>query len=191
MKKKFLPDKTWTLFLDRDGVINHRPPGDYVKSWKEFAFLPGVLETFSVFESRFSRIIVVTNQQGIGKGLMSIENLEDIHQKMKAAIVQAGGRLDAVYYCPDLADKPLNCRKPSIFMAQKALSEFPDINPEKCLMAGDTETDLQFGRNCGMKTVYINTGGVEVDSRLFDLSFESLAGFARFLEEQDGGIGDF
>ena len=178
-------DRNWNLFLDRDGVINHRPAGDYVKTWEEFEFLPGVREALAVFSKIFKRIIVVTNQQGIGKGLMTIEDLEDVHGQMMASIENAGGRIDAVYYCTDLAENPLNCRKPSTFMAQKALAEFPDIQLEKSLMAGDTESDLQFGRNSGMHTIYINTDRQSVDSNLYDATFSSLAEFANTLSAKD------
>ncbi|MCF6171988.1 MAG: HAD family hydrolase [Bacteroidales bacterium] len=173
-------DRNWSLFLDRDGVINRRPEGGYVKSRDEFEFLPGVREALAVFSKIFKRIIVVTNQQGVGKGLMTVDDLELVHDKMLTEIEQAGGRIDAVYYCTDLDEKPLNCRKPSPFMAQKALVEFPDIELEKCLMAGDTDSDLQFGHNSGMKTVYINTRGESVDCSLYDATFSSLAEFAQY-----------
>jgi D-glycero-D-manno-heptose 1,7-bisphosphate phosphatase len=176
------PDKSWTLFLDRDGVINYRPPGDYIKKWEAFRFLPGVLEALAIFGQVFKRIIVVTNQQGIGKGLMSFEDLEDIHSKMMASVENAGGRIDAVYYCAELAEKSLNCRKPSTFMAQKAVIEYPDIDFTRSLMLGDTESDMRFGRNSGMKTVYINTNRENIAADLYDASFSSLIEFAQSLE---------
>jgi D-glycero-D-manno-heptose 1,7-bisphosphate phosphatase len=181
---KLTPDKYHTLFLDRDGVINSRPPGDYIKRWEDFRFLPGVLEAFAVFSKHFKRIFVVTNQQGVGKGLMRIEELENIHDRMKKEIEKSGGRLDAIYYCPELAEKPLNCRKPSTYMAQKALVEFPDIQLESSLMLGDTESDMQFGRNSGMKTVYINSNKKSIAADLYDEEYASLIGFAHSLPEK-------
>ena len=77
-------DKSWSLFLDRDGVINTRLVDDYVKCWEDFEFLPGVLEAIKCFNKLFSTIVVVTNQQGIGKGLMKVETLNNIHKKMMA-----------------------------------------------------------------------------------------------------------
>jgi D-glycero-D-manno-heptose 1,7-bisphosphate phosphatase len=177
------PDKSWTLFLDRDGVINSRPPGDYIKRWEDFEFLPGVREALQIFNKIFKKIIVVTNQQGVGKGLMSVEDLEEIHRKMSAEIESAGGRIDAVYYCQELAEKPLSCRKPSTFMAQKAVVEFPDIQLEKSMMLGDTESDMQFGRNAGMKTVYIDTNKQGIAADLYDSSFSSLIDFAQSLNK--------
>ena len=178
-------DRNWSLFLDRDGVLNYRPPGDYIKTWEEFEFLPGVPEALAVISKIFKRIIVVTNQQGVGKGLMTVKDIEKVHDKMIAEIENAGGRLDAVYFCTDLAENPLNCRKPSTYMAQKALAEFPDIQLEKSLMLGDMPSDLQFGRNNGMKTIYINTNRQSVDSDLYDATFSSLAEFANALSAKD------
>lgn len=89
------------IFLDRDGVINRKAPeGDYVKSWSEFEFLPGALEGLRMLGSLAERLIVVTNQRGVALGRMSERALHNIHEKMLAAVQEAGGRLDAVYYCP-------------------------------------------------------------------------------------------
>ena len=181
MKKEFSPDKTWTLFLDRDGVINRRPPGDYVKQWSEFMFLPGVPGALAQLSKIFGRIIIVTNQQGIGKGLMTYEDLQTIHRRMVNEIEKAGGRIDAIYYCPDLEEKPDNCRKPAKTMAVKAKNDFHDIDFTKSIMAGDTENDMLFGKNAGMTTVLINTNGMEDPGRLADFVFPDLPAFARTL----------
>jgi len=172
-------DKTWTLFLDRDGVINRRPMGDYVKKWADFEFLPDVTEALAQLSEIFGRIIVVTNQQGIGKGLMTAGDLENIHKKMVKEIVNTGGRIDAVYFCPDLEDKPDNCRKPGTVMAERAKKDFPEIDFSKSMMAGDTENDLLFGRNAGMKTVLINTNQIDADNVPADFVFDDLLGFAK------------
>lgn len=172
------PDRSWTLFLDRDGVINRRPMNDYVKEWEQFEFLPGVLEAMRKLESVFGRIIVVTNQQGIGKNLMSKDSLEKIHELMKLQIEQSGGKINAVYFCPDLATKLINCRKPGTRMAEIAQKDFPDINLTKSIMAGDTASDLTFGQNAGMKSVYINTNGIALDESLYIADFPDLISFA-------------
>ena len=90
----------WTLFIDRDGVINRRLVDDYVKNLDEFEFLPGVLHAMSIFAKNFKHIFVVTNQQGVGKGLMTEEKVHQIHSSMVSQIVQKNGRIDAVYFCP-------------------------------------------------------------------------------------------
>jgi D-glycero-D-manno-heptose 1,7-bisphosphate phosphatase len=176
-------DSNWTLFLDRDGVINKRPPGDYIKKWAEFEFLPGVREALKILAGKFDRIIVITNQQGIGKGLMTKEDLENIHANMKAAIAENGGRIDAVYYCPDLATDAYNCRKPSTFMAEQAKKDFPEIDFPKSMMVGDTLSDMEFGRNAGMKTVFINSDNSLLDPATYDYSFIDLLAFAKAIGE--------
>ncbi|HMO40563.1 MAG TPA: HAD family hydrolase [Saprospiraceae bacterium] len=149
-------DKTWTLFLDRDGVINRRLPDAYVRRWSEFIFEPDVPEAIAILSKFFGRIVVVTNQQGIGKGLMSEADLLYIHRQMVAAIERAGGRIDRVYHCPHLRSDACACRKPQTGMAQQAQADFPDINWTRSVMVGDMPSDIEFGRNAGMQTVFIS-----------------------------------
>ncbi len=143
------------LFLDRDGVINQRIPNDYVKSWDEFVFLPKVKEALAIFTTIFSKIFVVTNQQGIGKGLMKEEMLHQIHQKMSDEFEKVGGHIRQVYYAPELhSENPVN-RKPAIGMALQAKAQFPDIDLQNAIMIGDSESDIAFGHNAGMQTIFI------------------------------------
>jgi len=178
-------DNSWTLFLDRDGVINRRPMNDYVKSWDEFEFLPGVLESLKIFNQLFCRVIIVTNQQGIGKKVMTEEELKSLHEKMLNTIEENGGRIDQILHCPDLVSKPNNCRKPGLVMAQKAKSAFPEINFTKSIMAGDTKNDLQFGKNAGMRTVYIKSNNESICNLQFDSEFPDLISFAKSLLVND------
>ncbi len=171
-------DKSWTLFLDRDGVINRRLVDDYIKYWEEFEFLPGTLESFRQFSGLFGRIIVVTNQQGVGKGWMTEKQLQEIHQKMISEINGAGGRVDAVYYCTDLKDKPENCRKPSVTMFERAKKDFPEIIPSKSIMVGDSPSDMDFGRNAGMFTVFI--GG---ENNTANVCFKDMKSFAEAIKK--------
>ncbi len=171
-------DKSWTLFLDRDGVINVRPYHDYVKSWDAFEFLPGVKEAFKKLSTIFDRIIIVTNQQGIGKNLMKPRDLFVIHENMKKEVEEFGGRIDAIYYCPDLYTKSNHCRKPGIRMAKWAKRDFPEIKYKKSIMVGDTSNDMRFGRKVGMKTVFIRSEPEDVDKNLYDAQFNSLFDFA-------------
>jgi len=105
-------DKHWTLFLDRDGVINRKLDNDYVKHWIEFEFLEGVLDALKYLKPIFGKIVVVTNQQGIGKGLYTIEDLELIHKNMLYEIDYHGGRIDKVYFSPYLSSQNHPSRKP-------------------------------------------------------------------------------
>jgi len=176
----------WTLFLDRDGVINKRPPGDYIKRWEDFGFLPGVLDALKIMAGKFSRVIVITNQQGIGKGIMTGRDVENIHLKMQQVVSEHGGRIFAVYYCPDLATKADNCRKPNGDMATQAKQDFPEIDFSKCIMAGDMVSDMEFGKKLGMKTIYIDSNKSPADPALYDTVFPDLLSFARFMNPVSG-----
>ncbi|PLX02583.1 MAG: phosphatase [Marinilabiliales bacterium] len=172
-------DSSWCLFLDRDGVINRRIYGGYVSSWKEFEFLPEVKNALRIFSGVFKYIFIITNQQGIGKGLMSETNLAQIHSNMISEIELAGGRITKIYHCPDLAQKPDNCRKPSPFMAQKAKVDFPVIDFQKSIMIGDSKSDILFGKNSNMYTVLQKTS--EDVNITANMKINNLLEFAKML----------
>ena len=167
----------WSLMLDRDGVINRRIIDGYVTGWEEFEFLPGVLEALNVFAQRFRHIVVVTNQQGIGKGLMTLEQVDAIHDRMCAEIEVHGGRIDGILVCPQLATDPENYRKPNPGMAYMAQELFPDLVFEKCIMVGDGTTDIEFGRNAGTHTIFIGEENPAADDH-----FNSLFDFSQLLK---------
>lgn len=160
--EKILISPSPTLFLDRDGVINRRLPGEYVRNWAEFEWLPSVPEAIAALNKLFTRTIVVTNQQGIGKGLMTEKDLQSVHQQMQMDLQRVGGHFDLILYCPDLRSKPNNCRKPNPAMALEAQRQFPEIHFEHSLMVGDSVSDLRFGKNLGMATVLITTNPEEI-----------------------------
>lgn len=184
MNFEFSNFKEWTLFLDRDGVINKRKPNDYIRSTEEFEFLEGVLEALAVFNQVFKHIVVVTNQQGIGKGLMKTSELDQIHANMLSEIASAKGRIDKVYYCPALKSANSFCRKPAVGMGLLARKDFPSIQYNKSFMVGDSESDLRFGKRLGMKTVFISDDLVEIRKlhQLIDLSFPTLLHFSSYLQ---------
>lgn len=166
-------NQDWTLFLDRDGVINVRKMGGYIETIDEFEFLPGVLEAISEFSKIFKHIIVVTNQQGISKGIMTESNLSDIHRYMAEEIESVGGKIDASYHAPGLKATDTTRRKPYPGMALEAKENFPGIDFSKSIMVGDTDSDIQFGKNLGMKTVRIKTVepiGIEADATVNNLN---------------------
>jgi histidinol-phosphate phosphatase family domain/HAD-superfamily hydrolase, subfamily IIIA len=151
-----------TLFLDRDGVINRWLPGDYVKSWDQFAFLPGIRECLRKWAGHFKHVVLVSNQRGVGKGMMTPEDLEKVHDRMLEEIRQAGGRIDAVYTCTELEeDHPMRKPQPGMFL--EACRDFPDIAPERSLMLGDSESDRHFAANCGMSFVLMETAELAMD----------------------------
>ncbi len=176
-------DNTWTLFLDRDGVINHEKHLDYIHTWDEFVFYEGVKEAIAVFAKTFHRIIVVTNQKGVGKGVTKLEDLQLIHKNMIAGIEAGGGRIDAVYFCPDLDSDSPN-RKPNPGMGLQAVQDFPDIDLDKAIMIGNTISDMQFGRNLGIQTIFLPTTRPEVDlnDERIDTVYGSLIAFANDLK---------
>lgn len=145
-------DKKWALFLDRDGVINVRLPGDYVKTKEQFVLLPGVVEAMRVFRQKFGYIFLVTNQQGIGKQLMTESDLQTVHKYMNRLL---DNPFDKIYHCSELAASQSSFRKPEIGMALQAKAEFPAVDFSKSIMIGDAVTDMQFGEKAGMKTVFI------------------------------------
>lgn len=171
-------DSGWTLFLDRDGVINVRLIDDYVKNINEFEFLPGVVEAFEIFAKKFNKIIIVTNQQGVAKGLMTLETVHSIHDFMVKAIEKQKGRVDGIYICPQLKSEPDNYRKPSPKMAFMAKADFPEIDFQKSIMVGDSNSDIEFGQNAGMHTILI---GDEQIRSVPDDRFDTLVSFANSL----------
>ncbi|HTD94903.1 MAG TPA: HAD-IIIA family hydrolase [Chitinophagaceae bacterium] len=175
-------DDRWTLFLDRDGVINEDKPGSYIFSPEEFRFMKGGPEIFAKFARLFKYIIVITNQRGIGKGLMTEAMLQLIHAKMSGAITGAGGRLDGIYFASSLRNNDY-LRKPNPGMAVCALRDFPGIDLSRSIMVGNNISDMQFGRNAGMYTVFLSTTNkaIRLPHPDIDLQFDSLSDFGEAL----------
>ncbi len=185
MSKKNSIDQGWALFLDRDGVINQRIQDDYVKLPDEFDFIPGVIEALNIFAKIFDPIVVITNQQGIGRGVMTNAQLKLVHEKMLQKVSESGGRIDAVFFSPDLKNKGSFTRKPAIGMGLKARKQFPSINFKRSIMAGDSYSDILFGHRLGMVTILI---GRDKDlafqcSGILDFSFPDLVSLAEYVKE--------
>ena len=140
------------LLLDRDGVINVLRPNDYVKTVDEFVFCDGALEALRRLNPCFRRIVIVTNQRGVGRGLMTEADLAEIHDWMLARIREAGGRIDRIYVCTavDPADPR---RKPNPGMAREVRADFPDIDFARSILVGDSASDLEFARRAGIPAV--------------------------------------
>jgi D-glycero-D-manno-heptose 1,7-bisphosphate phosphatase len=185
----FRINREWTLFLDRDGVINRRIYGGYVTSWPDFVFLPGVIEAFRILSGIFGKIIVVTNQQGISKGLMTPADLEGIHRRMLEEICAGNGRIDAVIFSPEPASANSIKRKPGVGMALEARKMFPEISFKKSVMTGDSLTDMKFGKRIQMKTVFISSDLYEIrkGSQMIDLVYSSLEEYAVDLQRHYPG----
>lgn len=180
-------DPSWTLFLDRDGVINRRIVDGYVTKPTEFEFLPGVLESLVELRNKFKYLIVVSNQQGVGKKLMTLEDVDRVHLYLLDQVKQAGGDIDAIYFAPQLAKEGSSMRKPNPGMALKAKEQYPDIQFDRSVMVGDMITDMLFGKNLGMTTVLISEDPAAVfDSTqnapsFIDHTFPNLSAFTNSL----------
>jgi D-glycero-alpha-D-manno-heptose 1-phosphate guanylyltransferase len=176
-------DKTWTLFLDRDGVINEEKLGEYVLHWGQFIFSKGVLSIFKKLTNAFGRIIIVSNQRGVGKGLMTEAALQSIHLEMQREVEIVGGKINKIYYCTDKEDTCFN-RKPNPGMAFRATQDFPQIDLSKAIMVGNKPSDMQFGRSAGLFTVFVTTTNPDqvFPHENIDLLFDSLAHFAEAIE---------
>ena len=142
------------LLLDRDGVINVLRPGDYVKTIEEFEFCDGALEALRLLNPLFRRIVIVSNQRGVGRGLMSEADLEAIHTWMCSRIREAGGRIDCIYVCT-ATDEADPRRKPNTGMIDEVRADFPDIDPQRSFLVGDSDSDLLLAARAGIPAVQI------------------------------------
>ena len=143
------------IFLDRDGVINKKAPGDgYVTRWQDFELLPDVAEAISQINRAGLAVIVITNQRCIAKGLMTVDDLEDIHQQMREFLEKRGARIDAIYYCPHETDPACHCRKPAPGMFERASHDY-GIQLTVSWMIGDSDIDIEAGKNAGCKTALL------------------------------------
>lgn len=177
-------DRNWTLFLDRDGVINRRLPDEYVRKWDEFEFLPNVLVALSRFTRQFGVIVIVTNQRGIGRGLMTEADLTDVHGKMLNAIEQSGGRIDKIYHCPHDHSAHCDCRKPAIGLALRAKADFPSIDFTQSIMVGDSASDMDFAENARLRKVWVGPAS-EKKCATPDFKYSSLDEFSLQLERSN------
>lgn len=150
-----------TVFLDRDGVINRKPPeGRYVTRWEEFEFLPGSIDALAILRRRGARLIVVTNQRGVARGAMSLGDLDAIHARMREVLRARDADVDAIYVCPHEAGT-CDCRKPGIGLFQQALADDPAIELARAVMVGDSASDAAAGRTLGIRVAIV--GATEVD----------------------------
>ena len=146
-----------TLFLDRDGVINTKLNGRYVRNFEEFEFMPGAEFAISTLSKIFKRILIITNQQGIAKGIMSVKDLDSLHQNMlKQLKIKGGGAIEKIYYCPHLASENCICRKPNTGMIAQAMIDFPDLQIKNSYLIGDSDSDIAAGNKMDLITVKVN-----------------------------------
>lgn len=182
--KRARQGQNWCLFIDRDGVINTRIVDGYVRNWEEFNFIPGALGALRTLARWAPHIVVVTNQQGVGKSLMTAAELDAIHDRMLRAIAESGGRIDAIQACTHLASAECDCRKPQPGLAVAYLAAHPAIDGSLSIMVGDMPSDIEMGRRLAAATDDCFTVRIAQDLDLHaDATFASLADFASAIDE--------
>jgi D-glycero-D-manno-heptose 1,7-bisphosphate phosphatase len=153
-----------TVFLDRDGILNEKmPEGQYVTRWEEFHVLPGVPAALRRLNVAGMRTIVVTNQRGVARGLYAVADVEAIHTAFQEVLEREGARIDAFFICPH-DEGACDCRKPLPGLYEQAVAQFPSIAPESSVMIGDSLSDIEFGRNAGMATIFVEGGAEQRES---------------------------
>jgi D-glycero-D-manno-heptose 1,7-bisphosphate phosphatase len=147
----------WTAFLDRDGTINEQPAeGDYVRGPEELRLLPGACEAIRRLNEAGWRVVVVTNQRGIARGLMSEDDLTGVHERMLELLAECGARIDRFYHCPHETGT-CDCRKPGTGMLEQARADDPEIAFDRAVLIGDSQTDVDAGRAAGIETVALGS----------------------------------
>ena len=168
-------DNGWTLFLDRDGVINVESLGSYITQWDDFIFHDGALEAIRLASNLFGNIIVVSNQRGVGRGIMTLNALKEINVNLRSAVAKHGGKIDKIYNCTAVSDEDRN-RKPNTGMGLQAQEDFPQIDFKRSIMVGNSIPDLEFGKRLSMHTVFITTkhAPLTMPHSLADVQYSSL-----------------
>jgi D-glycero-D-manno-heptose 1,7-bisphosphate phosphatase len=149
-------DEKPIIFLDRDGVINYDSE-HYIKSLDELKFIPGSLEAIARLTKAGHQIFVITNQSGVGRGLFTLETLQQMHQHIAKEAEKLGGKIEKFYFCPHKPEEGCDCRKPKPGMLEKAKQEF-QLAEKKLIMVGDSLKDLEAGAAAGAKTFLVKTG---------------------------------
>ena len=154
------------LFLDRDGVLNEDP--GYVHRWEDFRWIPGAREAVAAFNRAGWWVFVVTNQSGVGRGYYAEDDMHALHARMNAELAEAGARVDAIYFCPEHPQAPLERyrhpdppnRKPNPGMILQALADWP-IDRERSILIGDKPSDMEAATRAGIRGLLFESGNLE------------------------------
>ena len=170
-------------FLDRDGVINTAPVDmGYVLAWEQFHFIDGALDALRTLKGKGYRLVIVTNQQGVGKGLMDIEALEAIHRNLCACCARHGAAIDGVFFCPHKARDGCDCRKPRPGLIHRAIRELRlDVDLALSWLIGDSPRDIEAGAAVGLNTLLIAPATESVPPTTASAVAPSLAAAAQLL----------
>ena len=182
------------VFLDRDGNINVEK--EYLHKIEEFEFIDRAKEAIKIFNDLGYLVVVVTNQSGVARGYYDEESVRELHKHLEAEVKKIGGHIDGFYYCPHHAEKGIgkykqkcNCRKPEPGMFLQAKADL-DIDFSKSIMVGDKLSDVEAGKNLGMRSILVKTGhGMKElnDKEITGEIFETLYDFAKKLKEEEQG----
>src|SRR5579864_1861439 len=154
------------VLLDRDGVINRMRP-DYVKRWEELELLPGAVEALARLTGAGCRLVVLTNQSAIGRGLLTGEQLDQIHERLDAVVARAGGRIDAYLVCPHTPQDGCACRKPAPGLLLRARDEL-GIDLARAVLVGDQPSDLDAARAAGCRAILVDPDAGVLDRERLD-----------------------
>jgi D-glycero-D-manno-heptose 1,7-bisphosphate phosphatase len=150
--------KNKAVFLDRDGVINHKAPeGDYITNWREIDFISGAVDAVADLNRAGYRVFIVTNQRGVATRKIKKEDLLEIHERIKEEFAHGGALISEIYYCPHDISAKCSCRKPQPGMLRRAAREH-SLNLNASWMIGDSVTDVEAGDNAGCRTVLLTSG---------------------------------
>lgn len=151
-----------TVFLDRDGVINKKRD-DYVKNINEFVMLGDSSKAIKLLNDENYLVIVITNQSAINRGLLTHEELSEIHKVMSQELEKNNARVDAIYYCPHRPDENCQCRKPRTELIERAVREH-SVSIDQSWFVGDSESDIMAAKNIGLRSILMKENGSLLDA---------------------------
>lgn len=169
------------VFLDRDGVINRKPPeGAYISQWSDFHLLPGVESAIAALNHRGVRVIVISNQRGVALGYYTAAAVDALHAILQEHLAANAAHIDGFYYCPHDRNE-CNCRKPGTGLFERAFQAFPEASSLNSVVIGDSLSDIEAARKLGFPSIFIHgdpdtqkPGATEAAARA-DLTSDSLA----------------
>lgn len=175
------------MILDRDGtiVIDH----NYLSDAAGLEFLPGAAEGLRSMYEQGYRLIVITNQSGVGRGLFSLDSLHQMNLRLEEMIRLSGARLERIYFCPHRPEDHCECRKPNTQLLMTAASEL-GFEPSRAIVIGDKRSDVEFGKRVGAMTMLVATGSSsgEPDTIAPDYVVPDLRQAAAVLRSRDRGV---
>ncbi len=153
------PTQRPCAFFDRDGVINRNAaPGEYIERWSDFELIPAAADWIRIFNTLGYLVIVVTNQRGVAMGRMTVEDVEHLHDQMRALLAKSGARIDDVFYCPH-EENACDCRKPAPGLVERAVAKW-DIDVSRSVMIGDSWRDAELAARSGLRFLQASEGTI-------------------------------